>query len=149
MAKKRLTRLRTIVQEFLATPASSSPTKGFYMGPKLEPYETQRYQEMANRPYASRYYQDTPIPDNDETEKMNKDRIEIEKLSQTNDALTQSREALDLTLRSQHRLLIATLVTAMAAILAALISSAAALIVAFHSKPPVVYVRPNIIVNRR
>jgi hypothetical protein len=149
MAKKRSKRLRAALKKFLTAPTPTTSSKSFYMGPKLEPYLTQRYQEMANRPYASRYYQDTPIPDNDETEKMNRDIVEIEKLSQANDALTQSREALDLTLHSQHKLLIATLVTAMAAILAALISSAAALIVAFHSKPPVVYVRPNIIVNRR
>ena len=105
----------------------------------------------------SRYSQETPIPSDDEVDRINRDRLEQAKISQAYEAMAQSNESLDLNLKSQHKLLIATLITA----LVALISSLTAIGISLSSKPPVINVespnvnvqppdinlKPNIIVN--
>jgi len=136
MAKKRLKRLTKIIKEYL-TPIKSS-SGNYYFGPTLEPYSSQRQQQESNRVRtASRHYVDVPVPTDEEVENINRDRLEQAKLMQ-------DKESLDLTLRSQHKILIATLITALVAILTSLI----ALTISLHSKAPTVYVKPNIIINK-
>lgn len=135
MAKKRFKRLARVVKEYLAPLKPSS--SNYYMGPTLEPYSSQRQQETSNRLRASRHYVEVPVPTDTEVENINRDRLEQAKLMQ-------DKEALDLTLRSQHKILIATLITALVAILTSLI----ALTISLHNKAPTVYVKPNIIINK-
>ena len=136
MAKRRFKRLVKVIKEYL-TPLKPSPGN-YYLGPTLEPYSSQRQQDTSNRYRASsRNYVDVPIPTDEEVEHINRDRLEQAKLM--ND-----KEALDLTLRSQHKILVATLITALVAILTSLI----ALTISLHSKAPTVYVKPNIIINK-
>jgi hypothetical protein len=73
----------------------------------------------------------------EEIERRNNRRLEVARLEQDRDAINKN-------LKAQHRVMIATLITA----LVALISAGTAIVIAFHSKPPVVYVRPNVIIKR-
>lgn len=136
MAKKRFKRAVRAVKEYLAPLKQSSGN--YYLGPTLEPYSSQRQQQESSRyRTASRHYVDVPVPTDEEVENINRDRLEQAKLMQ-------DKEALDLTLRSQHKILIATLITALVAILTSLI----ALAISLHNKAPTVYVKPNIIINK-
>lgn len=135
MAKGHFKRVARAVKVYLTplTPSSGN----YYVGPTLEPYSTQRQRETSNAYRASRHYQEVPVPGDEEVERINRDRLEQAKL-------IQDKEALNLTLRSQHKLLIATLITALVAILTSLI----ALVISLHNKPPTVYVKPSITVNK-
>lgn len=139
MAKKKaksFTRVIKVIKEYLS-PEEPKPS-GYDFGPTLEPYSTQRLQSSDSYRVASRHYADTPVPDDEEVARINRDRLEQAKL-------IQDKEALRLTLRSQHKLLIATLITA----LVALISSLTAIIISLHNKPATVYVRPEIVVKEQ
>lgn len=136
MAEKKTIHVLSAIKDYL-TPLKAPSS--FYSGPRLEKYESQRQQEASWRqisPSPSRYATETILPNNDEAKMINDDKL---KLSQ----LDQDREALNLNLKSQHRLMIATLLTA----LVALISSCVALVISAQSKPPVVYDKPNISVQ--
>lgn len=136
MAKKKTIRMLNAIKDYL-TPLKV--TDSFYSGPRLEKYESQRQQEASWRqilPRASRYSTETIFPDNEEAKMINDDII---KLSQ----LDHDRDALNLNLKSQHRLMIATLITALVAFLA----SCVALYTSAQNKPPVVYDKPNISVQ--
>lgn len=135
MARKKTHRLLQSVKDFL-TPLRAPRD---FIGPTLEPYSSQRQQPTYNTPrHVGRGYVEQPIPSDEEVSQINRDRLERAKLYQ-------DKEALDLNLRSQHKIIIATLITAMVA----LVSAVLALFIALHSKPPVVYVKPSVIVNKQ
>jgi len=133
MTKKKLSGAFKRIRKSL-TPLQSSPQEDyrFNFGPTLEPYSTQRYQTAQSYRYRSGF--DDPVPSNDEVDKINRDQLEKAKLSQAYEAMGQSKEALNLTLKSQHRLLIATLITALVALIVGVIS--------LFNKPPVVNIQP-------
>ena len=124
------------IKKYFAPLQSSKDDNRFNFGPTLEQYSTQRYQ-TAQTYIVSRHSRDDPIPSNDEVEKINRDLMEQAKLAQAYKGLAQSREALDLTLKSQHRLLIATLITALVALVVGIIS--------LFNKPPVVNIAPPVV----
>jgi hypothetical protein len=131
MANKKTRRLLQSLKDFL-TPLQAPRD---FLGPILEPYSSQRQRSSLTTPrQVGRNYVEVPVPSDDEVSQINRDRLERAKLDQ-------DKEALDLNLRSQHKIIVATLITAMVA----LISAVLALFIALHSKPPVVYVQPNII----
>jgi hypothetical protein len=114
-------------------------TKGYFSVPQaspwravtLEEYSTQRMQN-AQQSGLPRYPEN--IPNDQEVERINREKLEIERLDQ-------DRESLNLNLKAQHRIMIATLITA----LVALISAAAAIYISLHTKPSVV----NVYVSKR
>lgn len=131
MARKKNKRTLQSIKNFL-TPLRA-PTD--YLGPTLEPYSSQRQALTYNTPrHVGRNYVEPPIPSDDEVSQINRDRLERTRLAQ-------DREALDLNLMSQHKVIVATLITTMVALASAVL----ALFIALHNKPPVVYVKPNII----
>lgn len=92
---------------------------------------------QTNPQTASRHSRVDAVPSDDEVDKINRDRLEQAKLSQAYEGMAQSGEALNLTLKSQHRLLIATLITALVALIVGIIS--------LVNKPPVINVEsPNV-----
>lgn len=131
MTKKRLQNIFNVIKKFF-TPLKSHQIDDNYfrLGPKLEPYATQRRIETGRTGVrvVSRRSIDEFIPSDDEVEKINRGRLEQAKLSQTYEEMAQAREALNLTLNSQHRLLIATLLTALVALIVGIIS--------LNNKPP-------------
>jgi hypothetical protein len=136
MAKTRGKMTIKAVKEYL-TPLKQS-SGNYYLGPTLEPYSSQRQQESSSSySRGSRHYVEVPVPTDEEVQNINRDRLEQAKLMQ-------DKESLDLTLRSQHKILIATLITALVAILTSLI----ALTISLHNKAPTVYVKPNIKINK-
>jgi hypothetical protein len=131
MARKKTSHLLKSIKSFLLPLRASND----YLGPTLEPYSSQRQPPTYNTPrHVGRNYVEPPIPSNDEVSQINRDRLERARLSQ-------EKEALDLNLMSQHKVIIATLITAMVALVSAVI----AIFIALYSKPPVVYVKPNIV----
>lgn len=135
MAKKKTRSRFNAIRNFF-TPLQSRQTDDnyFHLGPTLEPYSTQRQQMAQNSPRTvSRHSSYDFVPSDDEVEKINRDRLEQAKLSQTYEEMAQSSEALNLTLKSQHRLLVATLITALVALIVGVIS--------LVNKPPVVNVQ--------
>jgi hypothetical protein len=68
--------------------------------------------------------------------RRNAQRLEMAKLDQ-------ERDIANANLKAQHKIMIATLITA----LIALLSSGIAVVIALHNKPPIVNVRPNVIKN--
>lgn len=134
MAKKIVRKLSAI-RNFL-TPLQVRPPDDdhFLSTPTLEPYSTERrlMAQHSSSP-ASRHSSDQFPPSDEEVEKINRDRLEKAKLSQTYKEMAQSSEALNLTLKSQHRLLVATLITALVALIVGVIS--------LFNKPPIVNVR--------
>jgi hypothetical protein len=160
MAKKKLRRALSAIKAYLTplqTPEGSNDN-GFRLGSTLEPYSTRRAQiAQANPPRLSRHSPVEIIPSDDEVERINRERQEQAKLNQAYEQMAQDRLAQNLNLKSQHKLLIATLITA----LVALISAFVAIGISLRSKPPVVNVqspsvnvqppdvtvKPNIIVN--
>ncbi len=159
MAKGGLRRKLNAIKEFLTPLKSSQQSTGydFHLGPTLEPYSTQRSQMAQTARIASRDSRFEPVPSDGEVDKINRDRLEQAKLSQAYEEMAQSREAQDLSLKSQHKLLIATLITA----LVALISAVTAIAISLNNKPPIVNVespsvsvkppdvtvKPNVIIN--
>jgi hypothetical protein len=137
MAKKKLWNIfRRIKEPLKPLQSSSQEDYRFNFGPTLEQYSFQRYQ--AAQTYAtSRRSLDEPTPSDDVVERMNRERQEQAKLSQAYEQMAQSREALNLTLKSQHRLLIATLITALVALIVGVIS--------LFNKPPVVNIAPPVV----
>lgn len=131
MTRKKL-RLFNTIKEYLAEPKTERLNNSYNPGPRLEPYSTQRHQEAL---WDSRHRYEEIIPSDDEVDKINRDRIEQAKLSQGYDMLAQSTEALNLTLKSQHKLLIATLITALVALFVGIMS--------LIDKPPTINVYPT------
>lgn len=139
MTKKKPNRVLKAIKDFL-TPLQTKQAddRRFHLGPTLEPYSTQRYQLAQNDAYRFfRHRLDEPIPSDEEVDRINRDRIEQAKLSQAYEAMAQSAETLNLTLKSQHRLLIATLITALIALIVGVIS--------LFNKPPVVNIAPPVV----
>lgn len=139
MAKKRLLDRFNAIRSFL-TSLQSRHTNDNYFGlePTLEPYSTERQQMAKNSPLTvSRRRGIEATPSDKEVERINRDRLEQAKLSQTYEGMTQSREALNLTLKSQHKLLVATLITALVALIVGVIS--------LVNKPPAVNVQPPVV----
>jgi hypothetical protein len=136
MAKMRLRKsLNTLKNFFTPLQSQKADDDHFRLGPTLEPYSTQRQQMAQSSPHTvSRHSSREFVPSDDEVERMNRDRLEQAKLSQTYEQIAQSREALNLTLKSQQRLLVATLITALVALIVGIIS--------LVNKPPVVNVQP-------
>lgn len=134
MAKKKWQDMFKRIRTSLAPlQASERDDYRFNFGPTLEPYSTERHQ-MAQTYVTSRRRSDDPVPSDDEVDRINKNRLEQAKLSQAYEGMAQAREALNLTLRSQHRLLIATLLAALVALIVGVIS--------LFDKPPVVNIAP-------
>jgi hypothetical protein len=105
------------------------------LGPMMEPYAMQRL-NMGRSSGTIPRYGDDYVPSNDEVDKINRDKHELAKLNQSYEAMDQSARALNLTLKSQHRLLVATLITALVALVVGIIS--------LFNKPPVVNVTPPV-----
>jgi len=116
MARKRLKSYWKSLKNFL-TPLESS---GY--SPQLEQYMSQRIHYE--------YVIDEHILTDDEVARINRERIEVARLAQDKDAINKN-------LKAQHRLVIATLITACAATLSAII----AIIISLHSKSPIVMVK--------
>lgn len=131
MALKKILRLLLTIKDFL-TPLRAPKD---FVGPTLEPYSSQRQRSTYNTPrHVGRSYVEQPIASDEEVAQINRDRLERAKLDQ-------DKEVLNLNLRSQHKVIIATLITAMVALLYGVL----ALFISLQSKPPVVYVKPNIV----
>ena len=133
---KKLEKARKLIKSYL-TPLKSkrSGESYFRLGPALEPYSTERSRKALTNPKPiSRHSIDLPEPSDKEVERINKDRLEQAKLSQVYEQMDKSNEALDLNLMSQHKLLVATLITA----LIALFSSLSAIFISLNTKPPVI-----------
>ena len=130
------------IKEFLSPLQSSErKKKGLFDGPNLELYSIQRWMPDMFIKAVSRNALDLPIPSDDQVDKINRDRIEQAKIAQTYEQLDQSSEALNLNLKSQHRLLIATLLTSSVA----LISALTAMVISLNTKPPIVNIQPPIV----
>lgn len=135
--KKNLPQPLKTVKEFLAPPPEQKTDNYRYRtGPILEPYPSERYQQMSQMdPRAAlRREHDHPVLSLEEAAQKNNESIEIAKIDQSYVAMVQAAQSQNLMLKSQHKLLIATLITSLVALIVGIIS--------LVDEPPVVNIQP-------